>query len=176
MADTIYALFHDPSSAERAVSRLLAAGVGSDSIAVRSSEPFLEWKLPLGGEKQKTRLPVYAVAGGVVGGLVGFSLAAFSFRTMNLTTGDMPLIAPGPTGIVTFELTALGAIFATLLSLIAEAGLGRRERVSDSDQIALAQAVAEGALLVCARCPDETTARATAQALEDAGATMVTIT
>lgn len=175
MAGIVYALFHDPPQAERAVNQLLIAGLDRAWIAVRTSEPFLEWRLPSSGQEQKTRIPFFALLGGIIGGVAGFSLAAFTSMTMNLETGGMPLIAPGPTGIVTFELTALGAIFGTLLSFVAETGLARGLRSSDFDDPELARAVADGALLVSAHCPSEKELAAAATALQEMGAAVVKI-
>lgn len=173
MAGVVYALLDDPTHAERAVDQLLAAGLDGEWITVRSSEPFLEWRLPAGGAGQKTRIPFFAVLGGLVGGGVGFSLAALTSMTMNLVTGGMPIIAPGPTGIVTFELTALGAIFGTLISLIAETGLGRGLRSSDLNELDLARAVADGALLITAHCPGEKEITQATTILQEAGATAI---
>lgn len=175
MAGVVYALLNNPSQAERAVDQLLAAGFDRKWITVRSSEPFLEWRLPVGGEEQKTRIPFFATLGGLLGGAVGFSLAAFTSMTMNLVTGAMPIIAPGPTGIVTFELTALGAIFGTVISLIAETGLGRGLRSPDLDEPDLARAVADGALLLSAHCPSEKEVAQAATVLEEAGAAIVRV-
>lgn len=175
MAGVVYALLDDPAHAERAVDRLLAAGFGREWITVRSSEPFLEWRLPAGGEEQKSRIPFFALLGGFLGGGVGFSLAALTSMTMNLVTGGMPIIAPGPTGIVTFELTALGAIFGTVISLIAETGLGRGLRSSDLDDLDLARAVADGALLVSAHCPSEKEITQATTALQEVGAAVVKV-
>jgi len=153
MARTVYAVFNNPYQAERAVSQLVSNGFDRQLVAVRSSEPFLDRRLPVSADEEKTRIPLFALLGGVVGAIAGFSLAAATFTWMNLPTGGMSIVPLGPTGIITFEVTALGAIFGTLLTLFSEAELIRRTR-EDLDP-KLAEAVADGRVLICVQCPAE---------------------
>jgi ActD protein len=112
----IYGLFPDPASADRAFHALEAAGVSRGKIVVMSSEPFGEYSFSKA--EHATAMPWLAVLGGVIGGASGFLLAAYTQKTYPLITGGMPIIAPWPTGIVTYELTMLGAVIATVVTLL----------------------------------------------------------
>jgi hypothetical protein len=115
-AAAIYGLFPDPASADRALRALQEAGVRRDKIAVMSSEPFDEYSFSQA--EHATVMPWLAVLGGVIGGASGFALAAYTQKAYPLITGGMPIIAPWPTGIVTYELTMLGAVITTVVALL----------------------------------------------------------
>lgn len=74
---------------------------------------------PQGG---RSRIPLFALIGGGIGAAAGAGLAVFTTTAMHLPTGGMPLLAWPTVGIVAFELTALGAITATLLRFLWENG------------------------------------------------------
>ncbi len=120
-AAAIYGLFPSPASADRAVNALQGAGVSRSRIAVMSSEPFGEYSFSQA--EHATVMPWLAVMGGVIGGTSGFLLAAYTQKAYPLITGGMPIIAPWPTGIITYELTMLGAVIATVIALLATARL-----------------------------------------------------
>jgi Protein of unknown function (DUF3341) len=111
-----YGLFGDPESAERGMNALRNAGIGSDKIIVISDEPFDEYSFTK-TEKSGT-MPWIATAGGLIGGTCGFLLARLTQEAYPLNTGGMPLLSPWPTGIVTYELTMLGAVVATIITLL----------------------------------------------------------
>jgi hypothetical protein len=113
---TIYGLFADPDSAERGMNSLRAAGVASDRIVVMSPEPFDEYAFSR--RDRKTAMPWIAALGGLFGGISGYLLAWYTQVAYPLVTGGMPLVAKWPTGIVTYELTMLGAILTTLVTLL----------------------------------------------------------
>ncbi len=95
---------------------LRAAGVAADKIVVMSPEPFEEYSFAQG--ERATAMPWLAVLGGVVGGFGGFMLAWYTQTAYPLVTGGMPIVSAWPTGIVTYELTMMGAILATLITLL----------------------------------------------------------
>jgi len=117
----IYGLFPGPASADRAVNALQAAGVSRSRIVVMSAEPFGEYSFSQ--TQHATVMPWLAVLGGVIGGVSGFLLAAYTQVAYPLNTGGMPIIAPWPTGIITYELTMLGAVIATVITLLITTGL-----------------------------------------------------
>jgi hypothetical protein len=117
----IYGLFGDPDSAERGLNSLRAAGVSMDRIIVMSPEPFDEYSFSRAD--RKTVMPWIAVLGGLIGGTGGYLLAWYTQSAYPLVTGGMPIVAKWPTGIVTYELTMLGAILATLITLLITARL-----------------------------------------------------
>jgi len=112
---SIYGLFPGPGPAERAVTALQAAGVNRSRIVVMSAEPFGEYSFSQA--EHATAMPWVAVLGGVVGGISGYLLAAYTQVAYPLITGGMPIIASWPTGIITYELTMLGAVIATVIAL-----------------------------------------------------------
>jgi hypothetical protein len=116
--NSIYGLFPGPHAAERAMNSLRDAGVSAEKILVMSSEPFEEYSFAQG--EGKSLMPWIAVIGGLIGGICGFSLAWFTQVAYQptLITGGMPGVAPWPTGIVTYELTMMGAIVATIITLL----------------------------------------------------------
>jgi hypothetical protein len=61
----------------------------------------------------------------------------------------MPIVTPWAFGIVVFELTALGAILATLGRMIYEARLARRGALSDYDE-----AVSDGNVVLSVQWED----------------------
>jgi hypothetical protein len=117
----VYGLYPNPDSAQRAVNLLRAAGVESRDIAVVSSEPHEEFDF--GKRDAHTSMPWLAALGGLIGGLSGYALAVLTQRDYPLITGGMPLVAKWPSGIVTYELTMLGAILSTLATLLITARL-----------------------------------------------------
>jgi hypothetical protein len=123
VANSIYGLFPGPHAAERGTNALRAAGVAPDKIVVMSPEPFEEYSFAQG--ERATAMPWLAVLGGVVGGFGGFMLAWYTQTAypLPLVTGGMPVVAAWPTGIVTYELTMMGAIVATLITLLVGARL-----------------------------------------------------
>ncbi len=136
----IYALCSNPAAAGRAVEGLRRAGVKPRDIAVVSSEPFEGQEFF--HRDHETPMPWLAALGGVVGGISGYLLAAFTQRTYPLPTGNMPIVALWPTGVIVYEMTMLGAILTTLLTLLITARLPNwRKQLYD-------QAVADGMILV----------------------------
>jgi len=114
--NSIYGLFPGPHAAERGMNALRAAGVAPDKIVVMSPEPFEEY-----GFAQADRpkwMPWLAPLGGLVGGVCGFSLAWYTQTAYSQITGGMPIVAPWPTAIIVYELTMLGAILTTVLTLL----------------------------------------------------------
>ena len=116
MPYAIYGLFPGPHAAERAVNGLRDAGISSERIAVISPEPFEEFSFA--HTDNATFMPWIAVFGGVVGGSCGFLIAWYSQAARGLVTGGMPILAPWPTGLVTYELTMMGAVLATVFALL----------------------------------------------------------
>lgn len=114
--DTIYGLFPGPHSAERGMNALRDAGVVQEKIVVMASEPFEEYSFAQG--ERATAMGWLAVCGGVVGGFVGFTLAWYAQTAYPLVTGGMPIVAAWPTGIVTYELTMMGAVLMTVIALL----------------------------------------------------------
>jgi len=136
----LYALYPDGGSAQKAVDRLRAAGIADRDITVISSRPMEAYEFG----RMESRSWMWWIACG--GALVGLALAVLfvwaSSTGWEIDVGGLPVIAWWPAAIIAFELTMLGAIVATAVTLVVTAGLGRgRNRLYDP-------AVADGLILV----------------------------
>jgi hypothetical protein len=97
-----------------------------------SSEPFEGYDF--GGNREKNYMFPLAALGGIVGGSFGYWLASFTQRAYPLNTGSMPIVTSWTNGIVIYELTMLGAILTTLVTLLITAGLPNyKPRLSDPE-------------------------------------------
>ena len=161
----IYGLYPDPDSAQRAVNSLRQAGIGDVDITVVSSEPFEEYDF--GRLDHRTAMPWLAALGGVLGGVSGYLLASLTQQAYPLITGGMPIVPRWTDGIVAYELTMLGAIIATLLTLLAGTRLPDwREQVYDPE-------VSSGRILVGVVDPAEAVRAELERALLAAGAPQI---
>ncbi len=157
----VYALFTEPEEVQRAVDNLHAAGIADAQITVVSSEPIEEY--PFSHRDSATWL--YQIAGG--GGLLGLIFATWlttaTERAWPLETANMPIVSWWPNLIVIFELTMLGAILATVVTLFITAKLGGRgPQLYDPE-------VTTGKILVGVENPAEGLREKIERALRDAG-------
>ena len=143
--NAIYGLYPDPDSAQRAVNDLRRAGVADRAITVIASQPYEEYEFS--HRYKQTWIFWIAAAGGVLGLGIGLALAYITEVFWPLVTGGMPIVAWWPNIIIMFELTMLGAILATVLSLFITTGLPTVEsRVYDAE-------VSNGKILVAVEKP-----------------------
>jgi hypothetical protein len=120
----VYALYTGGEAAQLAVDRLRAAGVPDGRITVITNEPMDAYEFArLHGP---TRQWYAAGAGGIAGLSAGVWLARMTELAWPLPTGNMPIVSWWPNLIIVFELTMLGAILATVGTLIVTARLVRR--------------------------------------------------
>ncbi len=117
----IYALYPDADAAQRAVDLLVAAGVDRRDVEVIASEPHDE--RAFFGVDAGTPMPWLAALGGILGGCSGYALASLSQKAYPISTGGMPIVAHWTNGIITYEVTMLGAILVTLATLLVGARL-----------------------------------------------------
>jgi hypothetical protein len=140
----IYGLYPDPDSAQRAVEVLQdaerALGFKEKQIVVLSGEPYEDH--PFGQRDKKTIMPWIAAAGGLVGGLLGFWFISFTQKAYPLITGGMQIVTKWPDGIITYELTMLGAILSTVATLLITA------RIPDWRRHVFDPGVGEGKILI----------------------------
>ena len=157
----VYGLYPDPDSAQRAVDLLRGANVEDRSIVVLSSEPFDEYEF--GRREHKTIMPWLAALGGLVCGLGAFAFVALTQRAYPLPTGGMPIVSLWPNGIITYEFTMLGAVLATLVTLIITARSPRQSaRLFDPE-------VSNGKILIGVVNPPEASGTEVEEALRSAG-------
>ena len=112
----IYGLYTDPDSAQHAVDALRRAGVDDQSITVVASQPYEEYEFS--HRYKQTWLFWIAAGGGGLGLVAGLTLAYLTETLWPLVTGGMPIVAWWPNIIIMFEMTMLGAILATVVSLL----------------------------------------------------------
>src|SRR5437773_7953586 len=148
----IYGLYSDPDSAHHAVDELRRGGVPDRSITVITSQPYEEYEFS--HRYKKTWLFWIAAAGGVLGLVIGLTLAYLTETLWPLVTGGMPIVAWWPNIIIMFEMTMLGAILATVVSLFVTTELpATQSRVYDPE-------VSQGKIMVAVEQPrDEDLAR-----------------
>ena len=142
----VYGLYPDGSSAQQAVNRLRAAGVGAGDITVMSAQPMEDFEF--GRMHKATWMWWFACAGGVTGMASGLGLAWVTETSWPIDVGGLPTFAWWPNLIITFELTMLGAILATVVTLVVTARLGRGSTFYDP-------AVSHGKILVGVAAPTE---------------------
>ena len=121
----LYALYADAETAQRAVDALHAASselnFDERQIVIVSGEPHEGYEF---ADSHITSRPYgWAVFGGAIGALCGYLLTTLSQKSYPIVTGGMPITPPWTNGIIIYELTMLGAILTTLITLLRGAGL-----------------------------------------------------
>lgn len=135
----VYGLYPDGHAAQQAVNRLRAAGLADAAITVLSAQPMEEFEFA--HRDKATWMWWIACAGGAVGMSVALGLAWITETSWPIDVGGLPIFAWWPNLIILFELTMLGAIVATVATLIVTARLGRSSGLYDP-------AVSDGKILV----------------------------
>ena len=143
----IYGLCSNPALVQHTVDSLRQSGVRNSQIVVVASQPYEEYEFS--HRYKKTWLFWIAAAGGVLGLAVGLGLALLTETSWPINTGGMPIVAWWPNIIIMFELTMLGSIVATVVSLLIMTELPNlRSRVYDPE-------VSQGKILVAVENPAE---------------------
>jgi len=122
----VYALYPDGNAAQQAVNRLRAAGVVDRDITIISAQPMEEFEF--GQMDKKTYMWWFACLGGLIGMATGYGLAYLTEMSWPINVGGLPIFAWWPNLIIMFELTMLGAISATVITLIVSAILPTKGR------------------------------------------------
>jgi hypothetical protein len=121
----LYALYSDPDAAQRAVNALQSAagslGFGKRQIVVVTAEPFDGYDFS--DDHAHTHIFLLASIGGIVGAILGFLFTRFTQLAYPLNTGGMPIVTSWTNGIIIYEMTMLGAILWTLITLLVTARL-----------------------------------------------------
>jgi hypothetical protein len=136
----VYALYDDGASVQLAVNRLRAAGLSDSEITILSGRPMEEFEF--GQIDKATWMWWIACAGGLIGFAVATGLAWVTEMSWPMNVGGLPTWAWWPNLIIMFELTMLGAVIATVVTLVVTAGFGRSKgRLYDPE-------VSDGKILV----------------------------
>ena len=146
----VYGLYTSGRSAQQAVNRLKAAGVHEREIVIMSAQPMEDFDF--GRTDGRTWMWWIACAGGLVGMATAFGLAWLTEMSWPINVGGLPTFAWWPNLIIIFELTMLGALLATVVTLVVSAGLGRRPGFYDP-------AVSDGKILVGVQSPADAAIR-----------------
>src|SRR5207302_3310587 len=109
-------------------------------ITVISAEPFEAFEF--GHRDHSMILFRLAMCGGIAGFISGVLLTRGTEIAWPLVTGGMPIVAWWPNLVIIFELTMLGAIVTTVISLLVSAKLPRFKKTLYDP------AVADGKILV----------------------------
>ena len=122
---SVYGLYPDPDSAQRAYARLRAAGIADREITVISAEPFEDYGFS--HRDKATWLYWIGGCGGAVGLAFGTWLTSMTEKAWPLSTGGMPIVSNWTNLVVLFELTMLTAIVSTVVALLITTKLPRRQ-------------------------------------------------
>lgn len=165
----LYALYADPETAQSAVDALHAAcselRFDERQIVIVSGEPHEGYDF---AESHVTNRPYgWAVLGAAIGGTCGYLLTTLTQRAYPIHTGGMPLTPPWTNGIIIYELTMLGAILTTLITLLLGARLPNFKGVITDPEIW------QGKILVGIADPLESSQTELKKCLLQAGATEV---
>ena len=146
----VYGLYPTGASAQQAVNRLRAAGLKDQEITILSAQPMEDQEF--GHIDKKSYMWWMACGGGLIGMALGFALAWITETSWPINVGGLPTWAWWPNLIIIFELTMLGAIMATVITLVVTAFLPEkgRGRLYDPE-------VTDGQILVGVENPAEAT-------------------
>lgn len=153
----VYGLYPDGPSAQQAVNRLRAAGLSDREITILSAQPMEDQEF--GHIDRENWIWWFACGGGLLGMAFGFFLTWLTETSWPIDVGGLPTYAWWPNLIIIFELTMLGAIVATVVSLVVTAGLGRRMGLYDPE-------VTDGQILVGVENPAESAVQDLQEALQ----------
>ena len=112
--------FGEAREVVEAIQVLKARGFDTAEIDIFSTEPV---ELPPGLLDRPSRMSLIAVAGAATLCLLAIAFVAYTQYNFRLITGGMPIFSFWATGVVFYEFTMLGAIAATFLWFLWEAGL-----------------------------------------------------
>ena len=122
----VYGLYPDGQSAQQAVNRLRAAGVVDRDITVISAQPMEDYEF--GNMDKASYIWWFACLGGLIGMASGYGLAYVTEMSWPMNVGGLPVFAWWPNLIIMFEMTMLGAITATVITLVVTALLPTKGR------------------------------------------------
>jgi hypothetical protein len=167
--NVLYALYADPETAQRAVNSLHAASselkFDPRQIVIISGEPHEGYDF---ADSHMTSRPYrWAVFGAALGGTLGYLLTTLTQKAYPIVTGGMSITPMWTNGIIVYEMTMLGAIITTLITLLRGAGLPNFKGVIVDPEIWM------GKILVGVADPPENSQPEVEKHLLEAGATQI---
>jgi Protein of unknown function (DUF3341) len=155
-------IFKDVATATRAVDGLIKAGFSEETITSLTSAPYPDGVIVK--TDQRTWFRWMSVGSGILGACAGFLLAAGTAYMYPVQTGDKPIIAFYPTGIITYELTMLFAILGAIVGMFVEMKLPPwKERVYDT-------AIGDGSIGISVFVPSTDRKNRAESVMKEAGA------
>ena len=118
--------------------------MGVADLDVFSEEPV---EFRRGILDRPSRMSVVAVSGAILNGSLVTGFLYFAQNNYRINTGGMPVFSFWGTGVITYEMTMLGAVVATFLWFLWESGLIRQR-----DKTAPVPMVAPGCMCLRVRC------------------------
>jgi Protein of unknown function (DUF3341) len=163
---TVYLIgeFRDKASAAQAIHILRDHLASGSKLDVFSEEPV---EFHRGVLDRPSRMSLASVIGGILFGLLATAFIFFTQHNYRLVTGGMPIFTFWATGVITYEMTMLGAIVATFVWFLWESGLVRKP-----DKDAPVPEVEPGTVCLRVRCRVDEAPRAS-DAMRRAGAIAV---
>jgi hypothetical protein len=115
--------FREKQGVATAVRSLRALGATAADLDVFSEEPV---ELPRGVLDRPSRMSLASVLGAIAFGLLATGFIYWTQHDYRIVTGGMPLFSLWASGVITYEMTMLGAIVTTFAWFLWEGGLVRR--------------------------------------------------
>jgi hypothetical protein len=153
--------FREKNAAAAAIRRLRANGITPADLDVFSEEPV---EFPRGLLDRPSHMSLVSVSGAMLLGTLATAFLWWTQHDYKLVTGGMPIFSFWATGVITYEMTMLGAIVATFGWFLWESGLVRKR-----DRSAPVPEVDPGSLCLRVRCRRDEAAQAI-DAMRSAGA------
>jgi hypothetical protein len=153
--------FREKQRVATAIRTLRAGGATLADLDVFSEEPV---ELPHGVLDRPSLMSLVSVLGAIAFGLLATGFIYWSQHNYRVVTGGMPLFSFWATGVITYEMTMLGAIVAAFAWFLWESGLARRRGRS-----APVPVVDPGSICLRVRCRGTQSAQAV-EAMQRAGA------
>jgi hypothetical protein len=115
--------FREKERVAAAIRAMRAAGATDAELDVFSEEPV---EFPRGVLDRPSRMSLISVSGAIAFGMLATGFIYWAQHNYRVVTGGMPLFSFWATGVITFEMTMLGAIVAVFGWFLWESGLVRR--------------------------------------------------
>src|SRR4051812_2068214 len=136
----IYGLYASPLDAQRAVDALRKSGLKDREITVLSTEPLEEYEFAQ--RDRESWMTWIAGLGGLIGLTTGYLLTSVTQKLWAINTGGMPIVTNWTNLIVIFELTMLGGVFASVITLLITA------RIPGRPVVPYDPAISDGKILI----------------------------
>ena len=140
----LIAEFREKERAAEAIRALREGGISAADLDLFSEEP-VEFRRDV--LDRPSRMSLVSVLGAIFFGGAATGFISWTQHDYRLPTGGMPIFSFWATGVITFEMTMLGAIVSTFAWFLYESGLLRRR-----DRNVPLPAVDPGSMCLRVRC------------------------